>query len=73
MIMKQDPFATVTNDAVMTVLKCLGLPPYNYHKCELAYRDYRWYRMGWYLEQYNGMLETEVRPFFRNKFNPNYE
>lgn len=68
---------TVSNKAVITVLRCLGLPPYEYHKHDISYRDNKypgfhgglhWSGLSWMVYQYNSLLKDEVRPYFQNKF-----
>lgn len=61
-------FGTISNDAVMTVLKCLGMRGYEYEKCRMMYRSIRWLGMRWCMDQYNGLLTQEVRPYFKEKF-----
>ena len=60
----------VTNKAVCTVLMCLGLSKneYHYNKFRLGYRPMKWVGMSWYIDQYNGLLNDEVRPYFKGKF-----
>lgn len=65
-----NPFITVTNKAVSTVIKCLGLPStYEYWQC-MYHRELRWTGMDWSLFQYNNMLDEIVKPYFKNKYNP---
>lgn len=55
----------ISNEAVSTVLKCLGMSINMYYKC-MYYREMRWNGMCWTMDQYSGMIESEVIPYFKN-------
>lgn len=67
---KHDVLSSISNDAVCTVLKALGLSGYNYDDCWLMYRDFKWVGMSWYLDQYNNMLRDKVRPYYNIEEKP---
>ena len=64
---KPEILSAVSDEAVGTVLKYLGLSNQEYQNCRLMHREFRWVGMPWYIYQYNDMIKDMAIPYLKEK------